>query len=146
VKNELQQYVFVDTAIGLARIGLADALDPARLRQQLAAEHPALAAALASANDFIRVTVEGVYEVYITYSAKVKESARVRIDARGGHDVVAIANAVPLKATIVGGWGADKLTTGKKLALVLGGGGGDRLFSRSRYGGTLDGGTGADRY
>jgi Ca2+-binding RTX toxin-like protein len=73
-------------------------------------------------------------------------ASRIRIDAGGGSDTVSVANNVPIRTTVTGGAGADKLTSGSKRTLLSGGGGGDRLFSRSRHGGTLDGGKGADRY
>jgi Ca2+-binding RTX toxin-like protein len=90
--------------------------------------------------------MEGVYEIYVAMAGGVKNSARIRIDAAGGNDVVAVSTNVPLKASLSGGWGADKLTSGKRRSILYGGGGGDRLFSRSRAGGCLDGGKGADRY
>jgi Ca2+-binding RTX toxin-like protein len=75
-----------------------------------------------------------------------ESTARIRIDAAGGNDIVAVAMNVPLKASLSGGWGADKITSGKRRSILYGGGGSDRLFSRSLGGATLDGGKGADRY
>ena len=98
-------------------------------------------------NHYLRYRMDGVYEVYVAMAGEVNESAaRIRIDAAGGNDIVAIGMSVPLKASLSGGWGADKLTSGKRRSILYGGGGADRLFSRSLGGATLDGGKGADRY
>ncbi|MEA2733758.1 MAG: hypothetical protein QOE14_209, partial [Humisphaera sp.] len=102
--------------------------------------------AMKTTTAFIRYRIDGVYDVYVAISDNMTSKTRIRIDAAGGNDVVAISNNVPLKATLAGGWGADKLTSGKRRSILYGGGGGDRLFSRSRVGGTLDGGKGADKY
>jgi hypothetical protein len=101
---------------------------------------------LTEPTDFIRYRVEGGYEVFVEVSDGLTPSSRIRIDAGGGADVVNVANNVPIRTTVMGGAGADKLTSGSKRTLLSGGGGRDRLFSRSRHGGTLDGGAGADRY
>jgi Ca2+-binding RTX toxin-like protein len=101
---------------------------------------------LSTPTDFIRYRVEGVFDFYVKADPQAAGSARIRIDGAGGNDVIAVANNVKMKASIGGGSGADKLTSGSKRSILYGGGGNDRLFSRSKFGGTLDGGKGADRY
>ena len=101
---------------------------------------------LRATREFIRYKLDGLYDIYVEVTDAVTAKTRIRIDAAGGNDVVQISNNVPFKATLAGGWGADKLTSGKRRSLLIGGGGNDRLFSRSRVGAILDGGKGADKY
>ena len=119
--------------------------DVASAKEQLAMGEAA-ARVRAATTSYVRCSLAGAYHFYAAVSGNLRTASRVRIDAGNGNDVVALSNNVPLKATVNGGSGADKLTGGKKKATLCGGGGSDRLFSRSAYGGTLDGGKGADKY
>ena len=101
---------------------------------------------LQTVSDFIRYRMDAVYEVFVEVTPKVSPQSRLWIDAGNGNDVVTISNTVPLRTTVTGGAGADKLTSGSRRTLLSGGSGRDRLFSRSKQGGVLAGGTGADRY
>ena len=96
--------------------------------------------------DYVRYRLDGTYEIFVEASVGLTIQSRIRIDTGDGADIVSVSNNVPLRSTIAGGAGADKLTSGSKRTLLYGGGGKDRLFSRSKHGGTLDGGTGADKY
>jgi Ca2+-binding RTX toxin-like protein len=128
----------------------ASALAQARsgvLAAQAGVDHlSAIQALEQDTQSYLLYKMDGVYEIYVAMAGQVKNSARIRIDGGAGNDVIAIATNVPLKASISGGTGADKLTSGSRRSILYGGGGNDRLFSRSRFGATLDGGKGADRY
>jgi Ca2+-binding RTX toxin-like protein len=101
---------------------------------------------LQTVHDFILYRLDGVYEVFVEVTPTITPQSRIWIDAGNGADVVTIANTVPIRTTVTGGAGADKLTSGSRRTLLSGGSGRDRLFSRSKQGGLLAGGTGADRY
>jgi Ca2+-binding RTX toxin-like protein len=103
-------------------------------------------AKIAEPVDYVRYRLDGVYEIFVDASVGLTIQSRIRIDTGDGADIVSVANNVPLRSTVSGGSGPDKLTSGSKRTLLYGGGGKDRLFSRSKHGGTLDGGTGADKY
>ncbi len=101
---------------------------------------------LKAPHNYIRYRLEGFYDVYVEMNEAMTSNSRIRIDGGGGNDIIAVANNVPMKASLGGGPGADKITSGSRTSMLYGGGGNDRLFSRSKHGGGLDGGKGADRY
>jgi hypothetical protein len=95
---------------------------------------------------FIRYSLAGFYDVYQQITDQTSTQAVLRVSGGDGPDTISIAPNVPMKTSIDGGAGADKIISGARHTVLYGGGGNDRLVSRSKHGGTLDGGKGADRY
>ena len=131
---------------GVSDFDLARAQRNVEIAQAGVARMNALKQTLAAATEYIRYRLGDVYEMYVAMSGQTTDTSRIRIDAKGGNDTVAISSGVSLKATIAGGWGADKLTSGRRRTLLMGGGGADRLISRSSIPSVLDGGHGADKF
>lgn len=101
---------------------------------------------LVADGQFIRYTLEGVYDYYVQVVDGSPSIPRVTVDAGAGSDVVTISPNVPMKATVYGGSGGDTITTGKRQTNVFAGGGKDKLVNRSTKGAVLDGGQSSDRY
>jgi Ca2+-binding RTX toxin-like protein len=82
------------------------------------------------------VTVNGVTKTLSMTAKKFKQVTKIKVDAKGGDDVVTVDAAVTLAAHLIGGNGNDLLT---------GGGGKDKLIGGSGVN-VLTGGAGADKF